>query len=100
MEPAANKNDGDFFSNKIAEKEKRKLKAQQVNSGSVWSGFGMFGMVGWSVATPTLLGTALGVWLDKKHPESFSWTLSCLIVGLSTGCVIAWYWVSKNNQDE
>jgi ATP synthase protein I len=95
-----NNKDGDFFSNQVSEKEKRKLKAQHEDSGSVWSGLGMFGMVGWSVAVPTLLGIALGIWLDKTYRQSFSWTLTCLMIGLFSGCVIAWYWVSKNNKDE
>jgi ATP synthase protein I len=100
MESSTNKKEGDFFSDEVNGKEKRKLKAQRENSGTVWSGLGMFGMVGWSVAVPTLLGTALGSWLDKKHPVTFSWTLSCLIIGLFSGCMIAWYWISKNNKDE
>ena len=100
MEPAENKKEGDFFSKEVSEKEKRKLRAQRENNGSVWSGLGMFGMVGWSVAVPTLLGAAVGIWLDKKYPVSFSWTLSWLILGLFSGCLIAWYWVSKNNSDE
>jgi ATP synthase protein I len=100
MEFFPNKDDGDFFGSQVSEKEKRKLKAQGGNHGTVWSGFGMFGMVGWSVAVPTLLGTALGIWLDKKVPQSFSWTLSGLLAGLISGCAIAWYWVSKNNNDE
>ena len=100
MEPAENKKEGDFFSKEVSEKEKRKLRAQRENNGSVWSGLGMFGMVGWSVAVPTLLGAAVGIWLDKKYPVSFSWTLSWLILGLFSGCLIAWYWVPKNNSDE
>ncbi len=63
------------FSEQIARKEKRKLKARRVNSGSAWAGLGMFGMVGWSVAIPTLLGAGLGIWLDKKYHQTFSWTL-------------------------
>ena len=79
------KKDENLFSEQIARKEKRKLKAQRVNNGSVWSGLGMLGMVGWSVAVPALLGAALGIWLDKNYPQSFSWTLTFLMLGLITG---------------
>jgi ATP synthase protein I len=99
MESARNKDDEDFFSGKIAEKEKQKLKALHNKNGTVWFGLGMMGMVGWSVVVPSLLGAALGIWLDKKHPESFSWTLSCLILGLAIGSVIAWYWVTKEDKE-
>jgi len=92
------KNDDTGFSEKIAKKEKRKLIARRTSSGTVWAGLGMFGMIGWSVAIPTLLGAALGIWLDKKYPETFSWTLSFLVIGLLTGCIIAWYWVSKEDR--
>lgn len=89
--------DTDSFSRKIAEKEKRKLRSLHEKNG-VWFGLGMMGMIGWSVAVPSLLGAALGVWLDKKYPESFSWTLTFLIAGLITGSVIAWYWVDKEDK--
>jgi ATP synthase protein I len=85
------------FSSEIGEKEQLKLKAAR-NKNSVWAGFGLFGMIGWSVAVPTLLGTALGVWLDKRYPQHFSWTLSCLLSGLVLGCIVAWNWVSKENK--
>ncbi len=99
MEPVENTEDQIKFSDQIGEKEKRKLKAMRESSGSVWSGLGMFGMVGWSVVVPTVLGAALGVWLDKTYHESFSWTLTCLLIGLCTGSLIAWYWVSKEDKE-
>jgi ATP synthase protein I len=98
MEPAANDKGHNFFSDEVARKEKRKLKALQDKNG-VWFGLGMMGMIGWSVVVPSLLGAALGLWLDKHHPQTFSWTLTCLIAGLITGSVIAWYWVSKEDKE-
>ncbi len=92
-------NKDDNFSSRIAEKEKRKLKALREKNGSVWFGLGMFGMVGWSVAVPALLGALLGIWLDKHYPETFSWTLTFLIIGLFTGSIIAWYWVTKEDKE-
>ena len=65
----------------------------------MWAGLGLFGMVGWSVAAPTLLGTALGIWLDKHYPVNFSWTLSGLLAGLMVGCAIAWNWIEKENKE-
>jgi ATP synthase protein I len=105
MEPA-NQKKKDFFSRQIAAKEKEKLKALRQKNNGVWMGLGVMGMVGWSVVVPTLIGTAVGFWLDKKYPQSFSWTLSCLLIGLFGGSIIAWYWVNKedkemhNNKDE
>ena len=55
----------------------------------------MFGVVGWSVAIPTLIGVAVGLWIDGRWPSRFSWTLMLLIVGVALGCINAWYWVKK-----
>ena len=43
----------------------------------VWFGLGMMGLIGWSVVVPTLLGAALGIWLDKRHPGSIPGRWRC-----------------------
>jgi ATP synthase protein I len=91
--------DDELFSQQIGTKEKRKLKAQKEHMQSVWFGLGMFGMVGWSVSVPTLSGAALGMWLDKAYPQTFSWTLTCLFLGLISGAMIAWHWVTKEDRE-
>ena len=55
----------------------------------------MFGVVGWAVAIPTVLGIFLGVWIDLKWPGPYSWTLMLLLVGLILGCLNAWFWVNR-----
>ncbi|WP_339673801.1 AtpZ/AtpI family protein [Dasania marina] len=87
------------FSQQVGEKAARKLKAQRHVTQTIWSGLGAMGLVGWSVAIPTLLGTALGIWIDKHYPGNHSWTLALLAIGLGLGCVNAWYWVVKEDQD-
>lgn len=82
---------------KIGAKAVRKLKARKSTQG-VWFGLGMMGLVGWSVVVPTLLGAALGVWLDRHHPGTRSWTLALLVVGLTMGCINAWYWVAQQDK--
>jgi len=86
------------FIRKVGEKENRKLRAQRRHIQTVWMGFGMMGLVGWAVAVPALLGTSLGVLLDKRYPGIHSWTLTLLIVGLSIGCLNAWYWIDKEGK--
>lgn len=86
------------LSKEIGEKEKLKIETRRKKS-SVWSGLGLFGMIGWSVAIPALAGTAIGIWLDKKHPGSHPWTLSGLLAGLMIGCLIAWNWVTKEHKE-
>jgi ATP synthase protein I len=83
------------FLRHVTAKAARKLKAQQSGAQTVWFGLGMVGLIGWSVTIPTLLGIALGVWLDRRHPGAHSWTLALLAGGLGVGCVNAWHWVSR-----
>jgi ATP synthase protein I len=79
----------------VGAKASRKLKARRKRPSGVWYGLGMMGLVGWSVATPTVLGAALGLWLDKRYPSPHSWTLTLLIIGLIVGCLTAWRWVAE-----
>lgn len=87
------------FSQQVGEKAARKLKAQRHVTQTVWSGLGMMGLVGWSVVVPTLLGAALGIWIDEHYPGSHSWTLALLTIGLGLGCVNAWHWVAKEDRE-
>jgi ATP synthase protein I len=98
MESTNSKNTN-AFSRKVAEKEKRKLKALRDNRRSVWFGLGMFGMIGWSVAVPTLLGAVLGIWLDKHYSQSFSWTLTFIVLGIVSGGLVAANWISKEEKE-
>jgi len=86
------------LSQEVGAKAARKLRAQRHVTRTVWFGLGMMGLIGWSVAIPTLLGAALGLWLDKRHPGTHSWTLMLLVIGLIVGCVNAWHWVNKEDQ--
>ncbi len=83
------------LSRAIGAKAARKQKALRNRSPGVWYGLGMMGLIGWSVAIPTLLGAALGLWLDKQHWGQRSWTLALLMAGLAIGCLNAWIWVDK-----
>ncbi len=87
------------FSQEVGAKVARKLKARRNSSQGVWFGLGMMGLVGWSVVVPTLLGAALGIWLDSRSTGSYSWTLMLLIIGLMIGCLNAWYWMDKQDKE-
>jgi ATP synthase protein I len=86
------------FSREVGAKAKRKLRARRNAGRGVWFGLGMMGLIGWSVVIPTLLGAAVGIWLDKRHPGSHSWTLALLVAGLVVGCMNAWQWVVKEEK--
>ncbi len=83
----------------VQKKAERRRWAQTQKKHSVWFGFGMFGLIGWAVAVPTVLGTALGIWLDRHYPaDPISWTISLLFVGIILGCINAWIWVNRERK--
>jgi ATP synthase protein I len=83
------------FSREVGIREERKLKARRREIRSVWTGFGFFGLIGWSIVVPTLIGAAIGRWLDRAYPGERSWTLAFLVAGLALGCFNAWRWIAK-----
>lgn len=90
--------DGKPFAGQVGAKAARKLRARRNPAPGVWYGLGMMGLIGWSVAIPTLLGAALGLWLDGHHPGAHSWTLALLVAGLVIGCWNAWRWVAQEER--
>jgi len=83
------------FEQQVMAKARRKAQARREGDGSMWSGLGVFGLVGWSVILPTLVGIALGRWIDHRRPSPYSWTLMLLFVGLVLGCWSAWHWIQQ-----
>lgn len=93
----------------VAEKEQRRVRSRQAGERSAWFGLGMFGVIGWSIAAPMVIGIAVGLWIDSKLETSRSWTLMLMVLGLSIGCVNAWSWIhresvmrqqNENNEDQ
>lgn len=87
------------FGRLVGRKAERRIEARR-RSDSVWFWLGMLGLIGWSVAVPTVIGVAVGLWLDRVAPASFSWTLTMLVVGLALGLFTAWFWVSRESSDD
>lgn len=83
------------YGRNIGRKEHRKIRGRREGDKSLWFGLGVAGVVGWSVAIPSLIGVALGIWIDTTWPSRFSWTLMLLIAGVILGCFNAGYWVKK-----
>ncbi len=82
---------------RIAGKEARKLKARRQHT-SIWFGLGTFGIIGWSVAIPVVIGVLVGAWIDSNLPSQFSWTLMLLLLGVILGSLNAWSWINRERQ--
>ena len=81
-------------------KSQRRDRARRRGTDNVWSWMGMFGLVGWTVAVPTLLGLALGVFVDNRVESSVSFTITFLVVGVAIGAATAWYWIRQESQGD
>jgi ATP synthase protein I len=88
----------DAFRRKVAATEARKLKARRQGVHGIWMGLGMFGLIGWAVSIPTLLGVLIGTYIDSHYPGVHSWTLSLLVIGLFVGCLNAWHWLAREEK--
>lgn len=84
----------------ISARAARKQQARREGRYRVWFGLGMFGLVGWAIVVPTLIGVALGLWLDRVAPARFSWTVALLLAGVLLGAWNAWRWVSRESRHE
>lgn len=93
--------EGTPLGRQVGRKAERKIRGRGEKRRTVWFGLGMFGLVGWAVAVPTLIGVGVGVWLDGHYPQGrVSWTLTFLVIGIATGCLNAWYWVRQETRDD
>lgn len=84
----------------VGDRAERRRLAQAEKLRTVWFGLGTFGLVGWSVAIPVVVGTLVGVWLDRHYPMRGSWALTLLVAGALFGCWNAWQWIEKESRHE
>jgi len=84
----------------IARRAKRMKTARDNPGPSPLRGIGTFGMIGWSIAVPTVGGAFLGLWLDRVAPQEFSWTIALILGGVALGALIAGSWVNKERDDK
>ncbi|OIQ32550.1 MAG: ATPase F0F1 [Alphaproteobacteria bacterium MedPE-SWcel] len=84
----------------IARQARRMKSTRDTPGASPLRGLGTFGMVGWSIAVPTVGGAALGLWLDRVVPQVFSWTIALILGGVVLGAFIAASWINKEGGDK
>jgi len=90
-------NASDRMLREVGAQQSRILRAR-AQKDAFWSSLGVLGVVGWSVVLPTLLGIALGIFLDSRRPGRISWTLTLLFTGLALGCANAWVHLKGNRK--
>ena len=87
--------DKDTASEAIRRRTQRMQKTRDEPQYSPLNGLGVFGVIGWSVALPTVGGAFLGMWLNRVAPQSFSWPIALILGGVVLGGMVAWSWIDK-----
>ena len=83
------------FRDEAIKKEARKLKARRNKELNAWWGFSLFGLVGWSVVVPALIGVFVGGMLEHHYTGSHSWTVALLLTGICVGSVLALFLLAR-----
>ncbi len=91
-----NKAAKDSASEAIRRRAEQMQKTRDEPKYSPLSGLGVFGVIGWSVAIPTVAGALLGGWLNRVAPQSFSWPIALILGGVVVGAMVAWNWIDKS----
>jgi len=81
------------FKTEVERQQARRERFRREGFRGFWFGLSAFGMVGWSIAVPTLLGVALGLWLDRRLGGGMRYTLSLMVAGLAVGMSNVWRWI-------
>ncbi len=82
----------------LLRKSLRRERARRRRDQNIWSYVAMFGVVGWTVAVPTVLGLAFGMFVDGRVDSERSFTITFLLVGLAIGIATAWRWITDESQ--
>ncbi|PLW75362.1 AtpZ/AtpI family protein [Cohaesibacter celericrescens] len=84
----------------IARHARRMKSTREHPAPSPLRGIGTFGMIGWSIAVPTVSGAFLGLWLDGVAPQGFSWTIALILGGVVLGAFIVAAWINKEGGEK
>jgi ATP synthase protein I len=79
----------------VRTRRERRARWQREGERSIGQNLAMIGVLGWTIVTPTLIGTFLGRWLDREFKSGILWTLGLLVAGLVLGCTLAWKRINR-----
>lgn len=61
---------------------------------SVGRRLAQIGVLGWIFVAPTLVGLAIGRWIDAQAGSGIFWTAPFMVLGLCLGGWTAWKWMN------
>ena len=79
----------------VSKKIDRKLNAKTRRQ-FLLRAFSLFGLIGWSVAIPTIICAYIGMYVDRHYPSKYiSYTLYFILFGLVAGGYNAFRWMKR-----
>jgi ATP synthase protein I len=79
---------------------KRAREARDEPEPSLGSRLGQIGILGWSIVIPTLLGLAVGHWLDRHFGTGVFFSAPLLMIGAAFGLWSAWKWMHRQTRSK
>lgn len=76
-------------------RERRSERWKKEGERSLWQNLSMVGALGWLIVVPTLLGVALGRWIDGLFETGIYFTGALICLGVGFGSYLAWQRIKK-----
>lgn len=67
---------------------------------SLGSRLAQIGVLGWTIVVPTLIGVALGRWLDRLFGTRVFFSAPLLMIGAAFGLWSAWKWMHRQQRND
>lgn len=67
---------------------------------SLGSRLAQIGVLGWTIVVPTLIGLALGRWLDRLFGTRVFFSAPLLMIGAAFGLWSAWKWMHRQQRSD
>lgn len=77
----------------------RDLRGREEPEPSLGSRLGQIGILGWAIVLPTLMGLALGHWLDRTFGTGVFFSAPLLMIGAAAGFWSAWKWMHRQQRN-
>ena len=78
----------------------RDARARRDPEPSLGSRLAQIGILGWTIVVPTLVGLALGRWLDRLVGTRVFFSAPLLMIGAGLGLWSAWKWMHHQQRND
>ncbi|OUL95659.1 AtpZ/AtpI family protein [Paraburkholderia hospita] len=96
--PPSGKKDRDHVADAARRAAKRDATGREEPEPSLGARLGQIGVLGWTIVLPTLLGLALGRWLDRFAGTRVFFSAPLLMIGAAIGLWSAWRWMHRQQR--